>query len=124
MSKVSVEEVFRWGKTPTNPDLIHLIKHPKDHKRKVRCILQNQELFFNIGDFLKPFKAPVYQIAINVCLPSEHRNLSQIWMAKRAWEAISEKVKKKLSINQLKKEIKKGVTEGTLFPDLEDEEKE
>jgi hypothetical protein len=117
MAKILITELFRIGNPPKDKRLICNVKHPANRKKAVRCILQNQELFFNVADFIGPYKNPMFGYAISVCLPSHAKNLKKVWAAKRAWEAIQKVVEKKLSKKELKDTIEKGVKAGTLFPE-------
>jgi hypothetical protein len=113
---VKISDVFKVGKVPQNAEATLKLPHPANKKKRVRFIRQETGTFFNVGDFLKPYKNPSYEIAIKVCLPKDNRNLSQIWMAQKAWEAMAEVIKKGHSKSTLEAEIFRGVSDGTLFP--------
>ena len=124
MTKVKIQEVFKVGNPPKDPKLIAKIQHPKNNKKAVRCVLQNNELFFNVGDFLQPFKNKLYEYAIKLCLPSHAKNLKKVWMAQRAWDSIQNIVEKKLSKKGIEDAIIEGVNSSTLFalpPEIKDE---
>ena len=86
--------VYRYGDVPDNPD--HMIKkpHPKNRKKTVRFIKQEDRLYFNVYDWLKPYKNPMFLKLIKATVkPPANKRMRELWMWIEAWQTIENAVK-------------------------------
>jgi hypothetical protein len=83
------EKIFVFGKPSGRaPGIFSSQPHPKDKKAEVRFVKDvrlGETLFFNMQDFLKPYKNKKYQKVIKNMLPRKHRNLDRVWMNTKAF---------------------------------------
>jgi hypothetical protein len=85
------DKIFIFGKEPSKQSgMLSSLPHPKNTKVMVRFVIhpENQKLYFNFEDFLKPYKNSKYRKVILSLVPKKLKKLSQIWMSTEAWEEI------------------------------------
>lgn len=90
-----MNNIYRYGPPPDN-----LIKQPHPHntKKTVRFIKQeNGKLYFNMGDWLKPYKNKLFEKMVKSTVkPPANKRLDQLWMMVDAWQTIENAVKKNI----------------------------
>lgn len=87
--------VYRYGDVPDKPG--HMIKkpHPLNGKKTVRFIKQEDRLYFNVYDWLKPYKNALYRKMIKSTVkPPAGKRLDHLWMWIDAWQAVINAVTK------------------------------
>ncbi len=91
-----IAQIYKFGPAPDNPDQVFKGVHPKNKKKIVRFIKQeNGKLYFNVGDWLKPYKNKLFEkIVKSTVKPPANKRLDQLWMMMDAWQAIENAVKK------------------------------
>jgi len=90
-----MSNVYRYGPPPNNPEQVHKQPHPLNKKKTVRFINQNNKMYFNMGDWLKPYKSKLFEKMIKMTVkPPANIRLDQLWMWIDAWQTIENAVKK------------------------------
>ena len=104
--------IYRFGPPPDDPKRMNKEKHPKNAKKTVRFINQNGVMYFNMGDWLKPYKNKLFEKMVKSTVkPPANKRLNELWMMVDAWQAIENAVKK----NSKPEEVVKKWQSGRLF---------
>lgn len=97
-AKSILANVYRYGDAPDDPELMLRKEHPKNAKKTVRFINQEGRLYFNMGDWLKPYKNKMFEKMVKATVkPPANKRLDQLWMWIDAWQIIESAVKKNKS---------------------------
>jgi len=96
-NKSIMANVYRHGPPPDNPEHMHRQPHPLNKKKAVRFINQDGRMYFNMGDWLKPYKSKLFERMVKMTVkPPANKRLDQLWMWIDAWQIIEKAVKKNM----------------------------
>jgi len=89
-----MNKVYKYGSAS---DFLHMITkqaHPLNKKKAVRFIKQGEDLYFNMGDWLKPYQNKLFEKLVKGTIqPPANKRLDQLWMWIAAWQTIENAVR-------------------------------
>jgi len=89
-----MNKVYKYGSASDFPNMITKSAHPLNRKKAVRFIKQGEDLYFNMGDWLKPYKNKLFEKLVKGTIqPPNNKRLDQLWMWIAAWQTIENAVR-------------------------------